>query len=66
LWGGGDQLPPGLAGSEPTTEEAVGAPDVLGLCEDRFDYLLASAVEQLRFGGREHRLDPPRVIALAG
>ena len=64
--GGCDQLPFGLAGGEAAAEEAVGAPDVFRLREDRFDDLLASAVEQLPFGSREHRLDPLRFGALGG
>src|SRR6266852_9493455 len=64
--GGCDQLPFGLAGGEAAAEEAVGAPDVFRVREDRFDDLLASAVEQLPFGSREHRLDPLRFGALGG
>src|SRR6266540_6441437 len=64
--GAGDQLPFGLTGGEAAAEEAVGAPDAFCVREDRFDDLLAFAVERLPFGCRQHRLDPLRLVALAG
>src|SRR5215213_4926238 len=64
--GGGDELPLRPAGGEPAAEEAVAAPNGLDLGEDRLDYLLTSAVERSPLRGREHRLDPPSLVALAG
>jgi hypothetical protein len=48
--GGCDQLPFGLAGGEAAAQEAVAAPDVFRVREDRLDDLLAPAVERLAFG----------------
>jgi hypothetical protein len=60
--GGCDQLPLG----EAAAEEAVGAADEFRVREDRFDDLLASAVERLPLGLRDNRFDRSRFVALAG
>src|SRR6266545_5516884 len=46
---GCDQLPFGLAGGEAAAQEAIGSANAFRVREDRFDDLLASAVERLPF-----------------
>ena len=63
---GGDELPFGLAGLQAAALEAVDSADELGVCEDRFDDLLAASVEGLSGGCLKDCFDAIGFITLAG
>jgi hypothetical protein len=60
----GDQSPFGSAGREPATLEASDAAQELGVGEDRFDDLLAAAIERAAGISFKYRFDAPGLVAL--